>query len=74
MHGGVIYIRGTIDESQLGKEVGIAELDKNDRQLLQKLVGEFADHFGYNADKILEGKFIKLFPRYLRPYGTLYAY
>jgi len=74
MHGGVIYLRGTVDESQLGKEVGIAELDENDRQLLQKLVGEFASHFGYNADKILEGRFTKLFPRYLRPYGRLYAY
>ena len=74
MHGGVIYLRGAIEDSQLGQEVGMAELDKNDRQLLQKLVGEFAAHFGYNAEEILEGKFTKLFPRWLRPYGRLYAY
>ena len=74
MHGGVIYIRGSIDDFQLGKEVGIAELNDNDHQLLQQLVGEFAAHFGYDAGKILEGSFIKLFPRWLRPYGRLYAY
>jgi glutamate synthase domain-containing protein 3 len=74
MHGGVIYIRGNIEEFQLGKEVGIAELDENDAQVLRKLVGEFAGHFKHEADKILEHNFIKLYPRSLRPYGRLYAY
>ena len=74
MHGGVIYLRGAIDDSQLGQEVGMAELDENDHQLLQKFVGEFAAHFGYNAENILEHRFNKLFPRWLRPYGKLYAY
>jgi glutamate synthase domain-containing protein 3 len=74
MHGGVIYIRGNIKEYQLGKEVGIAPLEEKDYQLLQKLVGEFAAHFGYEAGEILKHDFIKLFPRWLRPYGRLYAY
>ncbi|MFC2009483.1 hypothetical protein ACFLT3_00980 [Chloroflexota bacterium] len=74
MHGGVIYLRGAIDESQLGKEVGVAEPDENDHKLLQILVGEFAVHFDYDANEILERGFTKLFPRYLRPYGRLYAY
>jgi len=74
MHGGVIYIRGAIDDSQLGKEVGVAEPDETDHQLLKKLVGEFSDLFGYDTDEILKYDFKKLFPRYLRPYGRLYAY
>jgi glutamate synthase domain-containing protein 3 len=74
MHGGVIYIRGDVEEFQLGKEVGVAELDENDHSVLEKLVGEFAYHFGYDAEDILKHKFIKLFPLYLRPYGRLYAY
>ena len=74
MHGGAIYIRGDIEEFQLGREVGVAELDKNDHSVLKKLIGEFAHHFGYNAEEILKHKFIKLFPLYLRPYGRLYAY
>jgi glutamate synthase domain-containing protein 3 len=74
MHGGVIYLRGEIEDYQLGKEVGIAELDENDHKVLQQLVGEFCAHFGCDSDSILNQKFIKLFPRYLRPYGRLYAY
>ena len=74
MHGGVIYIRGEIQEFQLGREVGVAELDENDCLVLKKLIGEFVSHFGYHAEEILKYKFTKLFPLYLRPYGRLYAY
>jgi len=74
MHGGVIYLRGDIQQFQLGKEVGTAELDENDLSILKQLVGEFADHFDYDVEEILKYKFTKLFPLYLRPYGRLYAY
>jgi glutamate synthase domain-containing protein 3 len=74
MHGGVIYLRGSVEDYQLGKEVGVAELEEADHQILKKLVGEFAACFGYDAEKILKSKFTKLFPRWLRPYGRLYAY
>ncbi len=74
MHGGVIYLRGIIEDYQLGKEVGVAELEEKDYQILQKFVGEFAAHFGYKAKGILKHNFIKLFPRWLRPYGRLFAY
>jgi glutamate synthase domain-containing protein 3 len=74
MHGGVIYLRGTIDDYQLGKEVGIAELDDKDRQILNRLVNEFCKHFSYDYDAVMNRNFIKLYPRYLRPYGRLYAY
>lgn len=73
MHGGVIYLRGSVEGYQLGKEVGLAELKEKDCQILQKFVGEFAAHFGYEAGEILKRKFIKLFPRWRRPYGRLYA-
>jgi glutamate synthase domain-containing protein 3 len=74
MHGGVIYIRGGIDGRQLGREVGVAQLEEVDYATIQKFVGEFASHFGFDAGKILEHEFTKLFPRWLRPYGDLYAY
>jgi len=74
MHGGVIYLRGNIEEHQLGREVGIAGLDENDRYILEQHVTEFAGHSGHDAGEILKGRFIKLFPRWLRPYGRLYAY
>lgn len=74
MHGGVIYLRGSVDDYQLGKEVGVAELEDGDYHTLRRFVGEFADHFGHDAAQILGHKFIKLFPLWLRPYGRLYAY
>lgn len=74
MHGGVVYLRGQVKEWQLGKEVGIAELDEDDHRALAKLVEEFAAHFGHNAGQILAAPFVKLFPLSLRPYGQLYVY
>jgi glutamate synthase domain-containing protein 3 len=74
MHGGVIYMRGEVQEFQLGKEVGVAELDEDDYLILEGLVGEFASYFDYDAAEILKYRFTRLFPLYLRPYGRLYAY
>ncbi len=74
MHGGVIYLRGSVEGYQLGKEVGVAELEEKDYQILRKFIGEFAAHFGYDVEEILKHRFTKLFPLWLRPYGRLYAY
>ncbi len=74
MHGGVIYLRGRVEEYQLGKEVGVRELDDRDWEIVQRYVGEFSAHFGFSADKILKGKFQKLLPVSKRPYGKIYAY
>ncbi|MDD5082807.1 MAG: hypothetical protein PHU08_05475 [Dehalococcoidales bacterium] len=74
MHGGVIYLSGAVENHQLGKEVGVAELNEADHQILRQYVGQYADYFNYNAGEILGRKFVKLFPRWLRPYGRLYTY
>lgn len=74
MHGGIMYIRGSVEDYQLGKEVGVSELEDEDYRILHQYVSEFAKHFGYKAEVILKHQFIKLFPRWLRPYGRLYAY
>jgi glutamate synthase domain-containing protein 3 len=74
MHGGVIYLRGNVDDYQLGKEVGVADLEEPDYAVLRQHIGEYTKNFGGDTEKILEHKFMKLFPRWLRPYGRLYAY
>ena len=74
MHGGVIYLRGSVEEFQLGKEVGVAELEEADYEIIRKYVDEYITHFGGDAAKIMERKFTKLIPLWLRPYGRLYAY
>lgn len=74
MHGGVIYLRGHVGDYQLGKEVGVEEPSEQDLLVIEQSVGEFAEHFGYDSAEILSHSFVKLFPRWLRPYGSLYAY
>ncbi len=74
MHGGVIYLRGNVDDYQLGKEVGVTDLEEADYKILRHHIGEYTKNFGGEAEKILDHRFIKLFPRWLRPYGRLYAY
>jgi glutamate synthase domain-containing protein 3 len=74
MHGGMILIRGEIAKTYLGKEVGVVPLAAEDQWLLQKHVGEYAEHFGLDAEELLTGDFKKLIPHTKRPYGRLYAY
>ena len=74
MHGGAIYLRGGVAPHQLGREVGVSDLDEQDRALLEELVGRYAAYFDRDASEILAGRFQKLFPLYLRPYGKLYTY
>jgi glutamate synthase domain-containing protein 3 len=74
MHGGAIYLRGHINDYQLGKEVGVRKPDRKDREVLSGLVRQFAAYFDYDAEEILSGPFLKLVPLYLRPYGRLYTY
>ncbi|MBC7106402.1 MAG: hypothetical protein H5T97_10710 [Firmicutes bacterium] len=74
MHGGVIYLRGRVEPYQLGREVGVLDLDEDDRQILRRYVEEYAAHFGADPDRILAGRFQKLLPVSKRPYGTIYAY
>jgi glutamate synthase domain-containing protein 3 len=74
MHGGMIYVRGDIEDRLLGREVKKMELDEADKQRLEGLVKEYCDHFGCNYDEVMSGKFIKLAPKSHRPYGNLYAH
>jgi glutamate synthase domain-containing protein 3 len=77
MHGGAIFLRGTVEEAQLGKEVTISPLDEADLRIVERAVAEFLERFpklDYTKEKILEEEFSRLSPRSKRPYEKLYAY
>lgn len=74
MHGGVMYIRGEVDDYQLGQEVGQVPLDEADHALLEELVAQYTARFDRDAGAILAQPFTKLIPLSSRPYGRLYAY
>ncbi len=74
IHGGVIYLRGKVHDYQLGREVGVAELDESDWNILLPLINEYAGYFGADPQTIIgRGEFHKLYALSLRPYGALYA-
>ncbi len=51
MHGGVIYVRGDIDDRYLAREVKKMELDADDIDRLSGLVKEYCQHFGCDYDR-----------------------
>lgn len=74
MHGGVMYIRGEVEDYLLGEEVRVAEPDENDMKKISELVREYCEYFETDYDKIMSREFIKIYPLGHRPYGRLYAY
>lgn len=74
MHGGVIYIRGTVDKNACGAEVGVLDLDDDDKKVLKETLTDYCKDLGLNYDEIMKKEFKKLMPVSLRPYGNLYAY
>ena len=74
MHGGVIYVRGEVDERQVGVEVGVLETDEDDERVLGEILGEYCNDFGLDLSEIMSRPFAKIIPVSHRPYGNLYAY
>jgi glutamate synthase domain-containing protein 3 len=73
MHGGVIYVRGTVDESRLAREVGVFELTAEDEKELHGYLLEFCKDFKLDIKEVLAERFVKILPRSKRPYGNLYC-
>jgi len=74
MHGGVIYMRGTVATTFLGKEVGPVPMQPEDEWLVQRLVRQFGAHMSVDPEPLLRSPYVKLMPLTKRPYGRLYAY
>lgn len=72
MHGGVIYLRGTIAPYQYGKEAGLQPLSADDWEFLQRTLASFCEIFDFNLEEVLDHTFCKLVPLSRRPYGRLY--
>jgi len=72
MHGGVIYERGDILE--VGKENRVMKVGKRDIRIIETLVKEFCENFGFDYGEVMNAKFRKVVPVSKRPYGELYSY
>ncbi|MFQ3549599.1 MAG: hypothetical protein SNJ70_07600 [Armatimonadota bacterium] len=74
MHGGKIFIRGSLSKYQLGGGVGAFELNKDDIDTLSKYISEYGKLFNYDVSDIKPEDFTKLTATSLRPYKNMYAY
>jgi glutamate synthase domain-containing protein 3 len=74
MHAGIMYIRGSVAEHQLGKEVRIAEPDETDLLRIRDIVTDYSRAMRMDPEPVLEESFIKIYPYTSRPYGRLYVY
>jgi glutamate synthase domain-containing protein 3 len=73
MHGGVIYVRGAVDETRLSREVGVFDLTPEDAAELREYLQEFCADFKLDLDEVMKERFVKILPRSKRPYGNLYC-
>lgn len=73
MHAGTIFVRGGLEDHQVGKGAVIVEPDREDTAILNILVGEFCSRFEIDYNHVMEENFHKLIPLSRRPYGKLYS-
>jgi glutamate synthase domain-containing protein 3 len=73
MHGGAIFLRGTVEPWQVGKECGIFTADEDDMKRLTPIIEDYCAAFGMDAAEVLSEPLTKLTPASHRPYGKLYA-
>jgi len=73
MHGGVIYVRGTVPEDQLGPGLTATPVDSDDLKVIEGLVNEYANELKLDSKAILSENFVKIRPFSHRPYGNLYV-
>ncbi len=74
MHGGVIYLRGEVEEWQTGREVGVFAASVDDMAELRPVLEEYCANLGMDIEEVMATPFTKLVPVSHRPYGKLYAY
>src|SRR6266581_2105321 len=73
MHGGVIFVRGTVDEAKLSQEVGVFELTKEDQAELQEYLKDYCRDFKLDFKEVMKEQFVKILPKSTRPYGNMYC-
>jgi glutamate synthase domain-containing protein 3 len=74
MHGGEIYIRGTIEPWQCGEEVRILAATETDTAALGRVLGDYCAYFDKDLRRVLSAGFTKIVPAGSRPYAGLYTY
>lgn len=73
IHGGAIYVRGTVEPHQLGIGAVFADIDSGDRSFLEEALAEYCRHFGFQPESFPLHDFVKVTRKGRRPFGKLYT-
>jgi glutamate synthase (NADPH) GltB3 subunit (EC 1.4.1.13) len=74
IHGGEIYIRGTIDERNLGVGATLKPFGKEQREKIHPCIREYGRRFGVDCTEILQDEFTRIGPSSLRPFANKYVW
>ncbi|MDD3977780.1 MAG: hypothetical protein PHI15_06465 [Methanomicrobium sp.] len=74
IHGGKIFVRGEIDESNLGIGAHIEEMNDEDLEVIRPFIENFSNYFNYDAKVIMNSKFSKIVPSGSRPFANKYCW
>jgi len=74
MHGGIVCIKGKVEDYQLGKEAKRLEMNKEIWNRLLPFLDEYCRIFSLGIELFSRESFTVLAPFTHRPYGGMYAY
>ena len=72
MHGGVMYINGSIPKKNMGKEIKKVEMNDEDRKILNKYIKQYKKYFNYTKAINIDN-FSKYIAADKNPYHLLYT-
>ena len=73
MHGGKIFIRGSIDNIVLPPQVQCEEATEKDIDEIKNYISDYANTFNLSMDTLLDSKYYVLTPNSNNPYKKLYT-
>jgi glutamate synthase domain-containing protein 3 len=74
IHGGMIVIRGGIDEEHLGEGATMSELDRQEMAGIMPFISEFSGHFNLDSDSLLQDRYFRVSPASARPFASKYTW
>lgn len=73
IHGGAVYIRGSVDRRLLGIGAVLAGIDEEDAVFLKTTLSDVKEKLKLETDGIDPFDFVKVTPKGKRPFGSLYT-
>jgi glutamate synthase domain-containing protein 3 len=74
IHGGMIVIRGGVEEENLGVGAKMSELSREELTGITPVISEFSRHFRLDPEDFLNDRYFKVTPASARPFASKYTW